>query len=72
MKEGLGTKVWKDGKKYQGYWKTDLRHGHGAMFYPDKFKIFSRWYEDFPEGIGYMWRPGKKERVIHSHQGVMI
>lgn len=31
---GVGTKIWPDGKKYQGHWKNGKRHGQGTMTLP--------------------------------------
>lgn len=33
-RNGVGTKLWPDGKKYQGHWKNGKRHGSGTMTLP--------------------------------------
>ena len=42
-KNGTGTKVWPDGKKYMGEWKNGKRNGTGTMVYTDGRVEKGRW-----------------------------
>ena len=39
LRHGVGMLVEADGTRYSGNWKKDLRHGEGAIQYPD-LRIF--------------------------------
>ena len=40
---GCGTFLWKDGKKYIGHFKDDLRDGEGTFFFPDGRRYEGTW-----------------------------
>lgn len=33
--QGYGTYTWKNGNKYEGFYKNGLRNGQGKMFWKD-------------------------------------
>lgn len=46
MKEGEGTHIWPDGRKYIGHFKNDLKDGKGTLEFPDGRKYIGLWRED--------------------------
>lgn len=59
-----GKGVWrsKDGGKYEGDYKDDLRHGQGEYHYPDGGVYAGGWKADLPDGDG----------VFHDKSGKVI
>jgi len=37
--DGYGEFIWKDGKKYVGYYKNDKKHGFGIYYWESPNKI---------------------------------
>lgn len=35
MKNGKGIFSWPDGRKYDGFFKNDLRDGYGELYWPN-------------------------------------
>ena len=35
MRQGRGMLIWKDGSKYEGYWKNDMTDGKGRLIHSD-------------------------------------
>jgi hypothetical protein len=59
-----GSGVWrgKDGGKYEGEYKDDVRHGKGEYDYPDGGVYKGSWKSDLPDGEG----------VFHDKSGKII
>ena len=49
---GKGTKTYKDGRIYTGYFKNNLRHGEGNLFRPDGTQYIGIYANDVQEGEG--------------------
>ncbi|WP_224483469.1 tetratricopeptide repeat protein [Robertkochia aurantiaca] len=51
-KEGYGEKVYKDGDRFEGYWKNGQKHGKGTYFWKDGRKLIGFWKDGSKEGFG--------------------
>ena len=69
---GFGKFIWKEGKKYYGFYQFDKKNGFGIYFWPsDKFFI-GFWKDGKQNGFGKyvkgnnvkfgLWNNGKKEK----------
>ena len=38
-----GRYIWTDGRKYEGGYQDDKKHGHGVFFWPDGAKYDGQW-----------------------------
>lgn len=45
-KDGQGTYLWEDGKKYKGAWANYRKHGEGTLFLSDGTEISGMWEND--------------------------
>ncbi|CDW82395.1 UNKNOWN [Stylonychia lemnae] len=52
LRQGKGLQIWKDGSRYEGYWKNDMAQYHGRMIYPDGEVYDGLWWEDKAHGRG--------------------
>ena len=52
LREGRGMQVWKDGNKYDGYWKNDMTNGLGRLIHTDGSFYEGNWKEDQACGQG--------------------
>ena len=51
-REGKGIQIWKDGSKYEGYWKNDMANGYGRMIHSDGDSYEGEWLNDLHNGYG--------------------
>jgi hypothetical protein len=59
-RHGVGVWCGKDGGKYEGEYKDDLRHGKGDYHYPDGSMFKGNWKLDLPDGDGvFLDKSGK-------------
>lgn len=67
-REGRGTFIWDDGRRYAGGWLNDKMHGTGSMFDADGNEIaYAVWYAgEIIYEIGDSWgeRPQKESRRV--------
>lgn len=68
IREGRGTFIWDDGRRYAGGWVNDKMHGTGALFDADGNEIaYAVWYAgEIIYNIGDSWgdRPLRKPRRV--------
>ena len=57
--EGSGVMTWKDGRRYNGCFENDMRHGWGTMEWPDGKKYEGEWAEGQQNGVGQFVKNGK-------------
>lgn len=50
--EGIGIYVWNDGRKYEGQYKDDKKHGFGVYNWADGRCYEGYWYKGKQHGIG--------------------
>jgi hypothetical protein len=75
---GFGKFIWKEGKKYYGFYQFDKKNGFGIYFWPnDKFFI-GFWKDGKQNGYGKyvkgnvikfgLWNYGKKEKNFDEEE----
>ena len=52
MLDGSGIYSWPDGRKYDGQYVDDKKHGHGIYYWPDGKKYEGGWKESKQHGEG--------------------
>ena len=52
LRHGKGVQVWKDGSKYEGYWKNDMANGRGRLIHSDGDVYEGEWLNDKAHGRG--------------------
>lgn len=52
LRHGRGVQVWKDGSKYEGYWKNDMANGRGRLIHSDGDVYEGEWLNDKAHGRG--------------------
>ena len=61
LRHGRGLQVWKDGSKYEGYWKQDMANGKGRLIHSDGDVYEGEWHNDKAHGRGtYIHMDGAK------------
>lgn len=61
LRHGKGMQVWKDGSKYEGYWKNDMANGKGRLIHSDGDVYEGDWLNDKAHGRGvYIHMDGAK------------
>lgn len=61
LRHGKGLQIWKDGSKYEGYWKNDMANGKGRLIHSDGDVYEGEWYNDKAHGKGiYIHMDGAK------------
>ena len=68
---GYGEFIWKEGKKYFGFYKKDKKNGFGIFFWPNDKFFCGFWKNGKQNGFGKFikgnvvkfgfWKDGKKE-----------
>ena len=68
---GYGEFVWKEGKKYYGFYKNDKKNGFGIYYWPNEKYYVGFWKDGKQNGLGKyikgnnirygVWKDGKKE-----------
>ena len=51
-RHGKGVQIWKDGAKYEGYWKHDKANMHGRLIHADGDVYQGEWKDDKAHGYG--------------------
>ena len=49
---GYGRYIWKDGRKYEGYYENNKKHGKGVYTYSDGSMYKGDWVEGVQHGEG--------------------
>ena len=52
LRHGKGLQIWKDGSKYEGYWKNDMANGKGRLIHSDGDVYEGEWENDKAHGKG--------------------
>jgi len=74
---GYGEFIWKDGKKYIGFYKNDKKEGFGIYYWEVLNKIYiGFWKNGKQEGLGKyitqdktilgLWRDGEKVKLLED------
>ena len=50
--EGMGIYIWNDGRKYEGQYKDDKKHGFGVYTWADSRCYEGYWYKGKQHGLG--------------------
>ncbi len=76
--DGYGEFLWKDGKKFCGFYKNDKKDGFGIYYWPNNKFYIGFWIEGKQNGVGkYIkeknnkygkWKNGQKEEEIFSEE----
>ena len=51
-RHGRGIQVWKDGRRYEGYWIEDKGNNKGKLIHPNGSIYEGEWLDDKPHGYG--------------------
>lgn len=51
--------VYKDGKRYKGFWKNSKMDGFGQFEWTDGSMYIGNYKEDKKHGIGMFWKNGR-------------
>ena len=57
--EGIGVYTWNDGRKYEGEYKDDKKHGYGIYLWADNRKYMGNWSKGKQHGLGTYLDPAK-------------
>ena len=52
MKDGMGTKVWPNGMRYEGQFRNAKMNGQGKLFKPNGDVYDGQWVDDKLYGMG--------------------
>lgn len=52
LRQGKGIQMWKDGSKYEGYWREDMANGRGRLIHADGDYYEGFWLNDKACGQG--------------------
>ena len=78
--EGLGIYVWNDGRKYEGQYKDDKKHGFGVYTWADGRCYEGYWLKGKQHGIGTylvlkeskvkfgLWEDGKRTEWFNEEE----
>lgn len=78
--EGLGIYVWNDGRKYEGQYQDDKKHGFGIYVWADGRCYEGYWYKGKQHGLGTylvmkenkvkygLWEDGKRVEWFNEDQ----
>ena len=55
--DGFGTYEWKDGRKYQGEYLDDKKHGYGIFKWYDGRQYAGYWANGHQHGLGVYTKP---------------
>ena len=77
--EGDGTLTWPDGKRYEGQYYQDKKHGQGTFYWPNGHIYTGGWKNGKQDGEGsltkhgdtkvYLWKGGKRIKELISTPG---
>ena len=67
-KDGYGTMRYKNGDKYEGYWKNDKREGKGKLYFYKGY-YDCNWENDLQNGIGKIYYNNNKILEINFKNG---
>ena len=78
--EGMGIYIWNDGRKYEGQYKDDKKHGFGVYTWADERCYEGYWYKGKQHGLGKyvvpkddktkygLWEDGKRIEWFNEDQ----
>ena len=76
--QGYGTLSWPDGKRYEGEYFDDRKHGKGTFYWNDGHFYEGDWAEGKQHGVGsltkdgvkktHRWEMGKKKEEIEEKE----
>ena len=65
---GYGIYTWRDGRRYEGYYKDDKKEGFGIYIWEDGRKYEGEWVDGKQHGKGKYYEMGKCKTGIW-HEG---
>ena len=67
--EGKGKLTFKDGRMYEGDFKSGKKEGQGTMVFPNGNKYIGQWKDDVQHGIGvhYSAKEGVKKQGHYAN-----
>ena len=60
--DGVGVYTWQDGRKYEGEYKDDKKHGFGIYIWSDGRVYRGNWYKGKQHGLGIYTVPNQGEK----------
>jgi hypothetical protein len=82
--EGLGIYIWNDGRRYEGQYKDDKKHGFGVYTWADGRAYEGYWFKGKQHGIGTylvakdnkvkfgLWEDGKRIEWFNEEDVISI
>ncbi len=70
--EGLGVYTWQDGRKYEGEYLYDKKHGYGVYIWSDGRVFKGNWLGGKQHGLGMYTVPGEEVRFGLWEEGKRI
>ena len=58
--EGMGEYIWPDGRRYEGEYKDDKKHGYGIYTWADNRIYQGWWFRGKQHGLGLYFVPGQE------------
>lgn len=52
LRDGRGVQIWKNGSRYDGFWKNGMAHGLGRLVHAEGDIYEGEWFEDKTHGYG--------------------
>jgi hypothetical protein len=60
--EGMGVYTWQDGRRYEGEYKDDKKHGYGIYTWADLRQYQGAWFRGKQHGLGSYAVPGTESK----------
>lgn len=57
--EGMGVYTWQDGRRYEGQYRDDKKHGYGVYTWADMRQYSGMWFKGKQHGLGIYVVPGQ-------------
>lgn len=81
--EGVGVYTWADGRKYEGEYLDDKKHGYGFYTWADRRQYQGMWFKGKQHGVGMyqvpdseskcgLWEDGKRIEWFDAQQAQQI
>ena len=79
----FGVYQWQDGRRYEGFYKDDKKHGYGLYTWSDQKKYAGFWHGGKQHGVGVfiskdnkvkygVWEDGKKVKWLNKEDVIGI
>ena len=60
--DGMGVYTWQDGRRYEGQYKDDKKHGFGIYTWADLREYQGMWFRGKQHGLGVYFVPGSDHK----------